>query len=153
LVACTVDDIIKDIFPWELLGRHSSLPALSVAVIQKRIDRLKPVQELVCKLVKNYRKCNILALLDCYCPIDKFNLKAPQSKADIVGYQTPIKDVIGFIRAVLRHIVPVQMFGDLKNFNAFLKNIDRLLKIRKFEALNLELFLDSVKVLSIVNIG
>ena len=146
LVASTVDDILKEIFPWEFFGRHFSIPSISVQVNQKRRGRLNLVQELLCKLVKNYRKCNILALLDCYCPVEKQKIKTLESKSDMVGFQTPIEQVIGFTRAVFRHVVPVEMFGDLNNFNSFLKNLDKLLKIRKFETLNLEMFVDCVKV-------
>ena len=70
-------ELMKQIFPWEYSKTHQALSpnhnmkvSLSESLIEKRTRRLEKITLVIEKLIFSFRKCNLAALLDHYCPID-----------------------------------------------------------------------------------
>ena len=66
---------------------------------------------------------------------------APQPKYSLTDYATPASSVSAFCRAVLRKLIPPQLFGTgqqgLSNKRTILNHVDRFIRMRRFESLNL----------------
>lgn len=66
---------------------------------------------------------------------------APPPKYSLTDYATPASSVSAFCRAVLRKLIPPQLFGTgqqgLSNKRTILNHVDRFIRMRRFESLNL----------------
>lgn len=65
----------------------------------------------------------------------------PPPKYSLTDYATPASSVSAFCRAVLRKLVPLQFFGighqGLSNKQTIFNHVDRFIRMRRFESLNL----------------
>jgi hypothetical protein len=87
----------------------------------KRIHwRVKKIFPLVKKLIKNHKTCNYQALLNYYCP--ETCGKQITDDTDILQLDSSALRVEGFIKAVIRRVIPLEMLGTKANLNQFLKS-------------------------------
>lgn len=70
--------------------------------------------------------------------------------ASLTGLAVPISNVSAFCQAVLSKIIPHEFWGtgDVQEHNrvCFLRNVDRFLKLRRFEAISLHEVMQGLKV-------
>jgi telomerase reverse transcriptase len=79
--------------------------------------RIKKIIPLMIRFVSRHQQCNYQALLDYYCPLpDKKQLKNAES---LFEYHTRPYEIDGFLRSVLRRVVPLELFGKY-NFELFI---------------------------------
>nr|KAJ3421596.1 hypothetical protein HK105_002996 [Polyrhizophydium stewartii] len=93
---------------------------------RQRTDVLAPLIERTLSLA---RKCNYAALLDHYCP-------EPQ--------KTAVK-VAGFVKAVVRRIIPHELWGSDENRDAVFSKIVQAVLLRRRETLSLQNIIDGIK--------
>lgn len=77
----------------------------------------------------------------------------PQPSVTLTDYATPASSVSAFCRAVLRKLVPPLFFGTghhgLANQRSIFKQVDRFIRMRRFESLNLHEVSQGIKTTSI----
>lgn len=73
-----------------------------------------------------------------------------QAQASLTDYATPASSVSAFCRAVFQKLIPRQFLGvgpeGVWNFGLVLRNIDRFIKLRRFESLTLHQVCEGIKV-------
>ena len=86
------------------------------------------------------------------------NAAVPQTrveppKAPLVSQATPHADVSAFCQAVLSNLIPNRFWGTgsrgQENKNVIMRNIDRFVRLRRFESLSLHAVFQGLKVWSI----
>lgn len=77
----------------------------------------------------------------------------PQQSVTLTDYATPASSVSAFCRAVLRKLIPPLFFGrghhGSSNQQAIFKQVDRFIRMRRFESLNLHEVCQGIKITSI----
>jgi len=63
--------------------------------------------------------------------------KLEKKLTPLVRAHTPVEKVIGFMRAILKRIIPKKLFGSDLNFRLFLKNVSTFLRLRQYEGLSI----------------
>ncbi|KAJ5312719.1 hypothetical protein N7508_003549 [Penicillium antarcticum] len=78
-------------------------------------------------------------------------IKKPRSS--LTDYATPTSSVSAFCRSVLQKLIPRQFFGvgpgGIHNLRLILRNVDRFIKLRRFESLTLHEVCKGIKISSI----
>ncbi|KAI9814836.1 MAG: hypothetical protein M1827_003102 [Pycnora praestabilis] len=74
-------------------------------------------------------------------------------KLSMLDYSTPASDVSAYCRAVILNIVPDELFGTheigRENRKIIMSNIDRFVKLRRFESLSLHEVMQGMKIITI----
>ncbi|KAL9603334.1 MAG: hypothetical protein Q9219_001196 [cf. Caloplaca sp. 3 TL-2023] len=74
-------------------------------------------------------------------------------ESPIIDFATPFSDVSAFCRAVLANIIPNDVWGSgldgTYNKRAFMYNVDRFIRLRRFESLTLHAVIQGLKISSI----
>lgn len=82
--------------------------------------------------------------------LDGQDKPVPPPKLSLTDYATPASSVSAFCRAVLRNLIPPQSFGTgqhgLSNQRTIFKQVDRFIRMRRFESLNLHEVCQGLKV-------
>jgi hypothetical protein len=125
IVLADNDVLAKEIFPFEHNLNHlflkSQISTLNSKTRFKRLSRLNRVKELLLKMVQDYRKCNLQALLDHYSPIEK-GLSCALENTPLFGLHTPSGRLIGFAQSVIKQVIPQDLFGTITNYKTFLNS-------------------------------
>nr|QNC69517.1 telomerase reverse transriptase (TERT) [Pomacea diffusa] len=129
----------------------------------------EPVRQFMKHFLQNHRKCPYWSLLNHYCPVkskevrkkqtpkptdQSLRKRASQSHHSYKKLNTGrlLEDfcvhfkVFGFLRAVLKRVVHVQLFGGCKNMALFLKSVMKLVRLGKHEKLCLGEVMRGIKV-------
>ncbi|PRP89728.1 telomerase reverse transcriptase [Planoprotostelium fungivorum] len=101
-------------------------------------NRLERLESILKRTISRYQRCR--SLLHYHCPIEKKAIES-LNKGHNSHYQ-----VWKFIRSVLKKIIPPEMWGSPSNFNQFMNNIFRLIKMRRYESFTLEEALRNFKI-------
>ncbi|KAJ5902253.1 Telomere reverse transcriptase [Penicillium taxi] len=78
--------------------------------------------------------------------------KSPKSKPKVSmgDYATPPSSVSAFCRSVLQNLIPPRFFGDgvdgIANRKAIMKNVDKFIKMRRYESLSLHELCNGLKI-------
>jgi hypothetical protein len=115
--------IIVSLPPKHML--HSCSPQdLLISVFQEKPKkvhwRVKQAIPLIKRFIKNHQNCSYQALLDYYCPLTPTSRISEDS--NILELDTPHHQIQGFIKAVLKRVIPVDFFGTKSNLEQFLKS-------------------------------
>ncbi|KAJ3289397.1 hypothetical protein HK104_007493 [Borealophlyctis nickersoniae] len=92
-------------------------------------------------MMKLHQKCNYQALLDHYCPQETMLSSedtAAIGKLNHLRHHSNFHQVSGFVRAVVRRVIPHDIWGDSKNEDAALKALDKFIRLRRYETLSLQ---------------
>lgn len=77
-------------------------------------------------------------------------LRAEPPKASLVLLATPHSDVSAFCQAVLSNLIPNSFWGEgsqgQENKNVTMRNVDRFVRLRRFESLSLHAVTQGLKV-------
>ena len=77
-------------------------------------------------------------------------IRAEPPKASLVSLATPHSDVSAFCQAVISNLVPNRFWGEeihgQENKNVVMRNIDRFVRLRRFESLSLHAVFQGLKV-------
>jgi hypothetical protein len=145
-------NIVSSLLPHHVLN-CSSLPQLMGKIFQtqkKNYWRVSNCKEYIKELMKRHRNCNYNALLDHYCPLvyQKHPKISPESsnQSNILEYDTKPCQVAGFLKAVIRNVIPVRLFGIKENFERFLDSLSNLVKLKRYDRISLDIFSDSIKI-------
>ncbi len=78
------------------------------------------------------------------------HIRVERPKASLVSLATPHSDVSAFCQAVLSNLIPNRFWGeDIQgedNKNIVMRNIDRFVRLRRFESLSLHAVFQGLKV-------
>lgn len=78
------------------------------------------------------------------------SLRDTLKKHDLVDAATPLAKVSAFCRAVLRNLIPKEMWGTgegaLENMRAFMYYVDTFIHLRLYENLSLHTIFQNIKV-------
>jgi telomerase reverse transcriptase len=143
-------ELMKQIFPWEYSKTHQALSpnhnmkvSLSESLIEKRTRRLEKITLVIEKLIFSFRKCNLAALLDHYCPIDlgKLSNHIPIFE----DLNNPAGSIIGFCRSVIRRTFPKELLGSDMNIKQFILNLDSFFRIKRYDSLSVGMISNNIK--------
>ncbi|XP_025094251.1 telomerase reverse transcriptase-like isoform X4 [Pomacea canaliculata] len=144
---------------------YSELNSLTPSTSECQLG--EPIRQFMKHFLQNHRKCPYWSLLNHYCPVKSkevrkkqtpkptgFRKRASQSYHSYKKLNTGslLEDfcvhpkVFGFLRAVLKRVVHVQLFGGCKNMALFLKNVMKLVRLGKYEKLCLGEVMRGIKV-------
>jgi len=70
----------------------------------------------------------------------------PKPKESFTDFASSIGEVSAFARAVILNIVPTEFWGSEENERGFMKNVDRFVKLRRYETLSLHEVMQGMKV-------
>ncbi|OXV06383.1 hypothetical protein Egran_05849 [Elaphomyces granulatus] len=156
--------------------RRSRLPSLQIGAGESKESFKIPkrlrgkVVELVQKLQRSNKCCSYSELLRYYCPIEEtkppaFSVLAQEGLVDsengtkpfalkqkscLTDHSTPASSVSAFCRAVLQRLVPDEFYGvgddGKSNRRVVLKNVDRFVRMSRFESLSLHEVCKGLKV-------
>ncbi|KAL1956097.1 hypothetical protein VTO42DRAFT_7616 [Malbranchea cinnamomea] len=105
---------------------------------------------LIQKLQKRHRACAYVELLRYYCPV---NQDIPTGKCSMVEFATPVSSVSAFCRAVMKKLIPNELFGcgDDKDHNRdnILRYVDVFIRLGRYESLSLHEVSQGLKITSI----
>ena len=77
-------------------------------------------------------------------------LRAEPPKAPLVSLATPQSDVSAYCQAVLSNLIPNRFWGEgiqgQENKNVVMRNVDRFVRLRRFENLSLHAVFQGLKV-------
>jgi hypothetical protein len=111
--------ILASLPPNHCLNTDSCSSIVSNAFAQRsrkihwRVQRAIPLFK---ALIKNHQQCNYKALIDYYCPIFPQEMSTDKS---VLELETPSRDVAGFLKAIMRRVVPLSLLGGSANMNVF----------------------------------
>ncbi|XP_040833310.1 telomerase reverse transcriptase isoform X1 [Ochotona curzoniae] len=114
-----------------------SRPGRRTSRLPARYWRMRPLFR---KLLTNHARCPYHALLCAYCP-----LRAPPSQVSDSQSLLPLLrqhsspwQVLAFLRACLRRLVPASLWGSRRNERRFLRNTKKLVSLGKHGRLSLQ---------------
>ena len=85
-------------------------------------------------------------------PLDEPNVSTRPPQSSLTSLANPASHVSAFCRASLLNIIPHPFFGEgdegTQNRNLIMKNVDRFIRLRRFETLTLHVVLQRIKVTS-----
>jgi len=67
-------------------------------------------------------------------------------KDSFTDFASSIGEVSAFARAVISNIVPIEFWGSEENKKGFMRNVDRFVKLRRYETLSLHEVMQGMKV-------
>lgn len=70
----------------------------------------------------------------------------PKPKESFTDFASSIGEVSAFARAVISNIVPTEFWGSEENEKGLMKNVDRFVKLRRYETLSLHEVMQGMKV-------
>lgn len=112
---------------------------------------------LIQKLQKRHQACAYVELLRHYCPATKevpsTTTTTPTTKCAMVEFATPTAAVSAFCRAVLRNLIPAELYGSGpdgdSNRDIILRHVDVFVRLGRFENLSLHEVCQGLKITSI----
>jgi telomerase reverse transcriptase len=94
--------------------------------------------QLVARLRKRESRCSYRMLLDHHCPRSQHGTSDQDST---FGQATPLGNVSAFCRAAIRHVFPLELFGDhggeTSNSAAIMRCVDDFVRLRRYETTSL----------------
>ncbi|PIN23740.1 Telomerase catalytic subunit/reverse transcriptase TERT [Handroanthus impetiginosus] len=100
--------------------------------------------KLLKSLIRKTQNCQYLRLLDKHC--SEMISEASVDHVEPCKYNCPKKQVVSFIWAVCRRIVPSAMLGEPSNWRILRTNIAKFIQLRKFEKFSLKECIHKLKV-------
>lgn len=70
------------------------------------------ISSLLKQVIINHKNCRFINLLNHHCALDKDFVKVPYELRKAVSQFTSYKNVVTFLRAVLRFVFPIRLFGE-----------------------------------------
>ena len=145
------DLLLEEIFPFEFNKSHYIIDP--TRIIKKGLKKIKPSKKIInCSkyitaILKRHKKCNHQALLDYYCPLpeDLVHKSKLNKNVTAIDLHTPYDQIIGFVFAVLKKVLPIELFG-ADNYKKFKKIVRRLIQLRRYESITLSNILEGIKV-------
>lgn len=102
-------------------------------------------------LVENHRKCQYKYLLKCHCDPNFLQLKnsrtlPPVTISDLLKMNVNNRSIYLFIRACTVRVIPQELIGPKNNKTVFLKNVEKFLKLGRYERFSLGQVMRKMKV-------
>ncbi|OQE32998.1 hypothetical protein PENFLA_c001G08043 [Penicillium flavigenum] len=95
--------------------------------------------------------------VDASCEIDSKEPASRKAPVNLTDYATPASSVSAFCRAVIQKLIPRQFWGagpdGISNVKLVLRDVDRFIKLRRFESLSLHEVCKGIKITSIPWLG
>ncbi|KAL3653267.1 hypothetical protein CASFOL_002948 [Castilleja foliolosa] len=117
---------------------HSKInhPVISTCLYHSLTKLLK-------NLIRETQNCRYLRLLDKHCPIgtshqDACRVTSSGFEVEPSKCHCPKKQVVSFIWAICRRIIPSPLLGEPSNWRVLRKNISKFIHLRKFEKFSLK---------------
>ena len=109
--------------------------------------------QLICliqKLQKRHKSCAYVELLRYYCPVEK---DSPTGNCSMFNHATPVSSVSAFCRAVLRKLVPNDLFGSgddgASNRERIMRYVDIFIQLGRYESLSLHEVSQGLKITAV----
>ncbi|KAH6597840.1 hypothetical protein BASA50_004185 [Batrachochytrium salamandrivorans] len=110
----------------------------------KRPRRIMALNSLLEKVILLCKKCNYHALLDHYCPLPQVR-SVKKSINRMLDLSIEHQKVSLFIKSVLKHIIPKDLWGDDSNRDVILAVVSQLVSLRRYETLSLQNIITGIK--------
>jgi telomerase reverse transcriptase len=138
-------EIARSLFDWkrkrQLVGEAELKPE---PPIPKRLRG--QASHLAARMIKKHSRCSYAAFLQHYCPNP---LDARADIANSIQHATPPAQVSAFCRAAINRIFPLDFWGAggiaSPNRRVVMRNVDRFIRIRRYESLSLHDVLQDMK--------
>lgn len=158
-------DLLKIIFPrqfnipsaFDLVKEKTPPPWITIKKntttnerkeIRKIPPRLAPAEILVARMMILKKRCNVKEILNCYCP-QKIKENLPAAVADesgMLGFAANYHQVFSFLKSVLKKLIPKEFWGSAENEKAFMKALECMISLRRFDTWTLHVFLRGFKI-------
>ncbi|KAJ8331546.1 Telomerase reverse transcriptase [Batrachochytrium dendrobatidis] len=115
------------------------------AKIKKRLQRIRALDPLLDMILTKCKKCNYKALLDYHCPLPKM-VDVKDGVKRILDMHIKQQQVSSFVKSVLKHIIPNDIWGDDSNRDAFMAVVVQLVSLRRYEVLSLQNIGNGIKI-------
>ncbi|KAF9419693.1 hypothetical protein BGZ94_009334 [Podila epigama] len=157
--ASTVDELLMQIFPRqyglvnvfqnESARCHASKKpsvaisyAIPIPTKKQHPWRLRRMKCLVTEMLMNYRACKLKFLLQHYCPVKfidkpKDSSQSEPSIAELLACDSSYDQVTSFTHAIVKHIIPLEMFGSVENRSVVLRAMTKFIRLSKHETISL----------------
>ncbi|TPX30327.1 hypothetical protein SmJEL517_g06094 [Synchytrium microbalum] len=108
--------------------------------------RLRKAFELVQQMIRLHSTCNFKALYNKHCPAPTdLPGSTPLPGRDYMRWTSPFFNVSGFVKAVVRRVIPKKFLSTTHNTMVVFKAIDRFVRLRKSEDMTLQHAIDEFK--------
>ncbi|KAF9361229.1 hypothetical protein BGX34_007274 [Mortierella sp. NVP85] len=140
-----VDELMKYMFP----KQYPSQPPNSKL---QHPWRLRKMRDLVENMLRLNNQCQYMILLRYYCPIEVIDMlrHTPEEYKNIPLKHLPVcgtsfEEVTSYVHAVVKKVIPLEMFGSVENRTIILRAMTRFIRLRKYENMSLQYMIQGFK--------
>ncbi|KAF9962271.1 hypothetical protein BGZ72_008406 [Mortierella alpina] len=110
--------------------------------------RLRVMKSLVGEMLLLNSQCKFKLLLQQHCPVEAIDNRSKTDGAPLdalLGSSSSFEQVTSLVEAIVKHILPLGMFGTTENRNVILRAMATFIRLRKYETLSLHYVLHGFK--------
>ncbi|KAG0320324.1 hypothetical protein BGZ99_004568 [Dissophora globulifera] len=110
--------------------------------------RLRKMKLLVNDMLDLNGKCKFKYLLQYYCPVPAIDEPSDMNEVSVPTLLTcysSFDQVTSFVHAIVKKVIPLEMFGSVENRAVILQAMTRFIRLRKFETLSLQYAIQGFK--------
>ncbi|KAF9943040.1 hypothetical protein BGZ67_007685 [Mortierella alpina] len=110
--------------------------------------RLRGMKSLVGEMLHLNSQCKFKLLLQQHCPVEAIDNSSKTDSAPLdalLGSSNSFEQVASLVESIVKHILPLGMFGTTENRNVVLRAMATFIRLRKYETLSLHYVLHGFK--------